>query len=64
MVHAFVSVALSQTLSDQFRFFDVDHALSSVVFALLHERDWVGVRVRFVERFRRGRRERSGFTGE
>ena len=45
MVHAFVSVALSQTFSDQFRFFDVDHALSRVVFALLHERDWVGVRV-------------------
>ena len=64
MVHAFVSVALSQPFSDQFRFFDVDHALSSVVFSLLDERDWVFVRVRFVERFRRGGRERRGFTGE
>jgi len=49
VVHAFVSVALSQLFSDQFCFFDVDHALSRLVFSLLNERDWVGIRRGFVK---------------
>ena len=64
MHSGFNKAVVTMLESDQFRFFDVDHALSSVVFSLLDERDWVFVRVRFVERCRRGGRERRGFTGE